>query len=679
MEVFNVSTNCDYPNGVYPNLYIAIGPSTESGRINTLGNNQPNNTALALQGNLNMNGWSILNSGGGGGGSTPTSVIWQATGTPASGYVIGDSSSILSYLIANPTVNTVYCNDQNGTQPLIVDTVLNLNIGGSSPPYVCLVGWSGTISGGNTAPSQLNIVGPGQIINPFALTYLSIYGVSNSETMLVYDTTISVNMAVSVNTCYIQSQQASPYITCVDGGSVIMYWNNSIIGSNSFPEGNVFNAATTNLVILCNGNGNISQISDAFAFSNNSGNIQVLTDSSLQIPLVNQTAVTGSYSVNGPLAIYEIASDPTGYVNGQVAYPSIGPTVQDFLNKLTSITPDSIIWAAGGFIGDNNYIVGDSSVVSTYLNNNPDTKIVYVDDSQGPLSVDQYLNLNGTCRLIGRNNGATPPIITCTATPGEIIDPLGLEWLTIYNNSVVNNGQCVLYNAFSHSQAYQKNVTYVYNTALSSPFVYVGGGSQNPFTLYFDNVIMPVTIGGAYPWSMQVLSSALTLVVNNSTLGTVTTNNFFNNTTPDFNSTINIQTDSNSVVPLVTQLAYNSTTYTINGGQAWQINANDPNSYLSPGAVTYPSLGKSVQDMLNQLTTITIDSGTATLSDGSILVNSTLVQSNSAITVTYNTFSASSVGALSVPTGGRTVGVSFTINSSGTADNSTVDWILVNS
>lgn len=68
MEVFNINTNCEYPNGVYPNLYLAIGPSTESGRINTLGNGEPNNIALALQGNLNMNGWSILNSGGGGGG-----------------------------------------------------------------------------------------------------------------------------------------------------------------------------------------------------------------------------------------------------------------------------------------------------------------------------------------------------------------------------------------------------------------------------------------------------------------------------------------------------------------------------------------------------------------------------------------------------------------------------------
>ncbi len=626
------------------------------------------------------NGNEIL-AGGGGSGAPATSVIWQASGTVAPGYVIGDSATLLAYLVANPTVNNVYCNDQNGTAPLQIDTVLNLNITGASAPYVCLSGFDANVAEATT-PCQVQIVGSGQIINPYKLSQLYIFSSSNLSSLLVYDTTVTPVMAVYLDSVSFSSPQSPPFISCNDGGTVIMFYNNTLLPGNSTSEGNAIAAGTTNLVVICSGVGGISVSTDAFAFSNNSGNIQVLTDSVLQVPLVAQSAVTGEYTVRGPEALFESADDPNNYVGSSAAYPSIGPTVQDFLNKLSTITPDSIIWAANGFIGDNNYIVGTSDVVNTYLSNNPDTKIIYVDDSMGALQMTSYINVQSKVRFIGlRDSSISGQYPTINFYGGfNLTDPLGLECITIQNSQPINNGTCIFYNSVAFGFAYQRNVNYIYNTPNSCPFMYTNGTSINPYTLVLDNVNIPTIIPGGYPYSIHAFSTALTvLVTNNSVLGSASAINFFGNASPDVNSTVSVMADSSSIIPLVNQTQYTgSSTYTVNGGQAWQVSVKDPNSYLLPLDVTYASIGASVQDMLNKLTANVYHSGTATLSSGTIIVTTPNVHASSSIVVSYNTISAVSPGILSVPASGRTGGVSFTINSTGTMDNSTVDWIIGN-
>jgi hypothetical protein len=68
--------------------------------------------------------------------------------------------------------------------------------------------------------------------------------------------------------------------------------------------------------------------------------------------------------------------------------------------------------------------------------------------------------------------------------------------------------------------------------------------------------------------------------------------------------------------------------------------------------------------------------GTATLSGGTVTVNTTAVTATSRISVSYNTISAVAPGFLATAT--RVNGTSFTITSTGTIDNSTVDWIIIN-
>lgn len=76
--------------------------------------------------------------------------------------------------------------------------------------------------------------------------------------------------------------------------------------------------------------------------------------------------------------------------------------------------------------------------------------------------------------------------------------------------------------------------------------------------------------------------------------------------------------------------------------------------------------------------------GTATLSSGTITVNTTSVSASSIIIVTYNTPSGTLASGLSAPAASRIAGTSFVINSLTTAgvvntlDNSTVNWWIIN-
>ena len=69
--------------------------------------------------------------------------------------------------------------------------------------------------------------------------------------------------------------------------------------------------------------------------------------------------------------------------------------------------------------------------------------------------------------------------------------------------------------------------------------------------------------------------------------------------------------------------------------------------------------------------------GTATLSSGTITVNTTAIKSGSIVMVGHNTISGTQ-GILSVPISSYTVGTSFVINSSNAGDNSTVNWWIIN-
>lgn len=69
--------------------------------------------------------------------------------------------------------------------------------------------------------------------------------------------------------------------------------------------------------------------------------------------------------------------------------------------------------------------------------------------------------------------------------------------------------------------------------------------------------------------------------------------------------------------------------------------------------------------------------GTATLSSGTITVNTTAVTASSLIFVTCNT-PGGTQGFLSVPTASITAGTSFVINSSSGTDTSTVNWWIIN-
>lgn len=69
--------------------------------------------------------------------------------------------------------------------------------------------------------------------------------------------------------------------------------------------------------------------------------------------------------------------------------------------------------------------------------------------------------------------------------------------------------------------------------------------------------------------------------------------------------------------------------------------------------------------------------GVATLSSGTVTVSSTLVKSTSKIFITANTPSGTQ-GFISVPVASIIDGTSFVINSSSAADNSTLNWIIIN-
>ncbi len=82
-------------------------------------------------------------------------------------------------------------------------------------------------------------------------------------------------------------------------------------------------------------------------------------------------------------------------------------------------------------------------------------------------------------------------------------------------------------------------------------------------------------------------------------------------------------------------------------------------------------------DKINIATGTNASLGTATLSSGTITVNTTAVTSSSKILLTYNTPSGTT-GQISAPASGITAGTSFTINSSSASDNSTVNWWIIN-
>lgn len=69
-------------------------------------------------------------------------------------------------------------------------------------------------------------------------------------------------------------------------------------------------------------------------------------------------------------------------------------------------------------------------------------------------------------------------------------------------------------------------------------------------------------------------------------------------------------------------------------------------------------------------------SGTATLSSGTVTVNTTAVKATSRILVSCNTPSGTQ-GFLSAPSGSIVAGTSFVINSSNAGDNSTVYWVII--
>jgi len=69
--------------------------------------------------------------------------------------------------------------------------------------------------------------------------------------------------------------------------------------------------------------------------------------------------------------------------------------------------------------------------------------------------------------------------------------------------------------------------------------------------------------------------------------------------------------------------------------------------------------------------------GTATLTAGTVTVNTTAVTANSIIFVSYSTQSGT-IGAVSAPTASITAGTSFVINSSNALDTSTVNYWIIN-
>jgi hypothetical protein len=87
------------------------------------------------------------------------------------------------------------------------------------------------------------------------------------------------------------------------------------------------------------------------------------------------------------------------------------------------------------------------------------------------------------------------------------------------------------------------------------------------------------------------------------------------------------------------------------------------------------SQGYSSGNLVTAKTNVT--AGTATLTAGAMTVMTTAVQANSIILVNYNMISGVG-GSLSAPAAGRSVGVSFTINSTIGTDTSTVDWVIIN-
>jgi len=197
----------------------------------------------------------------------------------------------------------------------------------------------------------------------------------------------------------------------------------------------------------------------------------------------------------------------------------------------------------------------------------------------------------------------------------------------------------------------------------------ISGGTQNN-TAITNGTINGATVGltsaAAANFSNVAISGTLN-VSGNTTFGNVSQAGGSANNTAITNGTANNVTITNGTI--------NNATIGLTTAAA----ANFTNVYSGNESIS-GALNVTGNTTMNSMMFMPVgankSAGTATLLNGTILVNTTMVTANSLILYSRQTNGTGATGNLFIPA--KNAAANFTINSSAATDNSTVAWMLIN-
>ena len=260
-------------------------------------------------------------------GTPVTSVIWGSSGTPTPGYVYGDSVALQAYLVANPTVNTVYVD--TSSVPVTVNSVLDLGNTVSLHAYN---------NGFQVYPAFIYVAGAGTILNPNSLNSVTVVSNANTSPLITLDSTSTGQMFSSMNNCLISGTTTAPclYFTGDTGGQIVMIQTSGAVQTSGSNYGVELNNVNVEYLVFGNATMGGYTTSNFVGPTGNTGTNELvfIFSSDSQVPLIPQD--NPNYDADPTsLAQNVMAADPNGYVASfDQGYPLI-KSVQDFLNLLT--------------------------------------------------------------------------------------------------------------------------------------------------------------------------------------------------------------------------------------------------------------------------------------------------------------------------------------------------------